>query len=115
MFEVSSFKLIGSDIYRDDALYFKQLTGALSHVLPIMISVLVSKWVADAVGGKEGIYTVWIALRRYPWLPSEEYRDKGETAAELMTPVERLVLVDNRTCTLASLGTASFRVYAASC
>ena len=69
-----------------------ELTGALSHVLPIMISVVVSKWVADALG-KDGIYTVWIAMRRYPWLPPGEYRDKGQTAAQIMKPTAELVVI----------------------
>jgi len=69
-----------------------QLTGALSHVLPIMISVMISKWVADALG-QDGIYASWIALRRYPWLPPIEFRDNGEIAADAMTPVKNLVVL----------------------
>ena len=69
-----------------------ELTGALSHVLPIMISVVVSKWVADGLG-RDGIYAVWIAMRRYPWLPPNEYRDQGQTAAQIMKPAADLVLV----------------------
>ena len=72
-----------------------QLTGALSHVLPIMISVMVSKWVADALG-QDGIYTSWIALRRYPWLPPIEFRDNGEIAADAMIPVKNLVVLHER-------------------
>ena len=34
-----------------------KLTGALSHVLPIMISVVISKWVVDAFK-KERIYLI---------------------------------------------------------
>ncbi|OCB86382.1 Cl-channel protein [Sanghuangporus baumii] len=79
-----------------------ELTGALSHVLPIMISVMVSKWVADAFG-KEGIYSRWIALHKYPWLPYAEYRDKGETAANVMIPLESLVTVDAYGCSLREL------------
>lgn len=83
-----------------------QLTGALSHVLPIMISVMTAKWVGDAFG-KDGIYSVWIELRKYPWLPPVDYRDKGETAAEIMTPIEKLaVIVDG--CTLRELSTWNF-------
>jgi chloride channel 3/4/5 len=69
-----------------------ELTGALSHVLPIMISVVVSKWVADALG-KDGVYAVWIAMRQYPWLPQTDYRDKGQTAAQIMKPVHDLVVI----------------------
>ncbi|KZT67366.1 Cl-channel protein [Daedalea quercina L-15889] len=69
-----------------------ELTGALSHVLPIMISVMVSKWVGDYFG-KEGIYSIWIAMRAYPWLPPSEFRDKGETAADVMKPAADLVVI----------------------
>lgn len=80
-----------------------QLTGALSHVLPIMISVMVSKWVADAMG-KEGIYALWIAMRQYPWLPSGEYRDSGQTAAQIVKSVENLVIIqDEKEPTLKEL------------
>ena len=71
-----------------------ELTGALSHVLPIMISVMVSKWIGDAIS-KEGIYAVWIAMRQYPWLPPKEYRDNGQTAAQIMKPVENLVVIED--------------------
>ncbi|KAK7685663.1 hypothetical protein QCA50_011007 [Cerrena zonata] len=82
-----------------------ELTGALSHVLPIMISVVVSKWVADALG-KEGIYSVWIAMRQYPWLPPDEFRDKGQTAAQIVKPVESLVVIyDEEQTTLKELNT----------
>lgn len=79
-----------------------ELTGALSHVLPIMISVMVSKWVGDAFG-KEGIYSRWIALRRYPWLPYTDYRDKGETAASIMVPFDKLITIKPHGCTIQEL------------
>lgn len=69
-----------------------ELTGALSHVLPIMISVVVSKWVGDALG-KEGIYSVWIAMRSYPWLPPTDYRDNGQTAASIMKSADNLTVI----------------------
>jgi chloride channel 3/4/5 len=87
-----------------------ELTGALSHVLPIMISVVGSKWVGDALG-KEGIYTVWIAMRSYPWLPPSEYRDKGQTAASVMKSAHNLVVIhedvetDNEESTVGGLKT----------
>ncbi|KAI0286120.1 hypothetical protein BGY98DRAFT_945091 [Russula aff. rugulosa BPL654] len=60
-----------------------------SHVLLIMISVIISKWVADALG-LDGIYASWIALRRYLWLAPIEFCDNGEIAADAMTPVNNL-------------------------
>ncbi|KAJ7089712.1 Cl-channel protein [Mycena belliarum] len=80
-----------------------ELTGALSHVLPIMISVMISKWVGDAIGKDGGIYAVWIAMRGYPWLPPVDFHDKGETGAQLMRPVERLVVIEDDRETVADL------------
>jgi chloride channel 3/4/5 len=70
-----------------------------------MLSVMVSKWVADAFG-KEGIYSVWIALRGYPWLPPHEHRDEGdsETTISIMKPINKLVVINGTRCTLQELG-----------
>jgi hypothetical protein len=57
-----------------------------------MISVMISKWVADAFC-PDGIYASWIALRQYPWLPPYEFRDNGEIAADAMTPVGNLIVL----------------------
>lgn len=82
-----------------------ELTGALSHVLPIMIAVVVSKWVGDAFG-KDGIYSVWIAMRSYPWLPPIEYRDNGQTAAGIMKGADKLVVIhDSQTAWRGDRGT----------
>ena len=67
-----------------------------------MISVMVSKWVGDAFG-KEGIYPQWIALRRYPWIPSTEYRDNGEDASGIMVPYDKLVIIKAEESTLPAL------------
>ncbi|KAJ7746724.1 Cl-channel protein [Mycena maculata] len=80
-----------------------ELTGALSHVLPIMISVMVSKWVGDAFGKDGGIYAVWIAMRGYPWLPPVDFHDRGETGAHLMRPLQRLVVIEDERESLAEL------------
>lgn len=79
-----------------------ELTGALSHVLPIMICVMTSKWVGDALG-TDGIYAVWIAMRRYPWLPPVDYRDMGQTGANLMKPVEQLTVIEDNVLTIHDL------------
>lgn len=82
-----------------------ELTGALSHVLPIMVSVMTAKWVGDAFG-KEGIYPQWIALRNYPWMPPHEYRDRDErlTTESVMCPVSQLVVIEGTRTTLGHLG-----------
>jgi chloride channel 3/4/5 len=64
---------------------------------------MASKWVGDAIG-TNGIYSVWIAMRKYPWLPRTDYHDKGETGADIMKHFEELVVVDNANCTLLDLG-----------
>lgn len=68
-----------------------------------MISVMVAKWVGDAFG-EEGIYGIWIAMRRYPWLAPVEYKDKGEVAGEVMIPVDNLVVVRSGVDKLSHLG-----------
>ncbi|KAJ7849995.1 Cl-channel protein [Mycena olivaceomarginata] len=80
-----------------------ELTGALSHVLPIMISVMTSKWVGDAFGKDGGIYAVWIAMRGYPWLPPVDFEDKGDTGAQLMRPLDRLVVIEDEQDTVLGL------------
>ncbi|KAJ7272542.1 Cl-channel protein [Mycena haematopus] len=84
-----------------------ELTGALSHVLPIMISVMTSKWVGDAFGKDGGIYAAWIAMRGYPWLPPVDFEDKGaqDTGAQLMRPLERLVVIEDEWNTVVDLDT----------
>ena len=69
-----------------------------------MISVMVSKWVADAFG-KDGIYTIWIAMRQYPWLPTRDFRDKGQTAAHVMKPASNLFTIhdDGHGCSVKEL------------
>ncbi|CAE6495359.1 unnamed protein product [Rhizoctonia solani] len=81
-----------------------ELTGALSHVLPIMIAVMVSKWVGDAFG-KEGIYDAWIALHGYPFLSTTvDFRDQGETAASRMLRKEHVVTINAHHSTVDGLG-----------
>ncbi|CAE7141235.1 unnamed protein product [Rhizoctonia solani] len=84
-----------------------ELTGALSHVLPIMIAVMVSKWVGDAFG-KEGIYDAWIALHGYPFLSTTvDFRDQGETAASRMLGREHIVTINAHHSTVEGLGELS--------
>ncbi|KAG8899607.1 hypothetical protein FRB99_006556 [Tulasnella sp. 403] len=71
-----------------------ELTGALSHVLPIMLAVMTSKFVGDYFG--KGIYDTWIAMHGYPYLPPAEFRDQGETAASVMVPVDNIISVNGR-------------------
>jgi chloride channel 3/4/5 len=48
-----------------------ELTGALSYVLPIMIAVMLAKWIGDAIS-RRGIYEAWIHLNEYPYLENKD-------------------------------------------
>ena len=80
-----------------------KLTGALSHVVPIMVAVMTAKMVGDALGS-DGIYPVWIALRRYPWLPPVDYKDKGATGASFMRSAEDVVCLEDGERSIGELG-----------
>lgn len=69
-----------------------------------MICVMTSKWVGDAMG-KDGIYSVWIAMRRYPWLPPVDYRDRGEIGANLMKPLSEVIVIKDAVTTVGDLKT----------
>lgn len=84
-----------------------ELTGALTYVLPIMIAVMISKWVGDGFGGKKGIYESWIAFQGYPFLDNnkDDAPIPDITASEIMTPVEDLVCISSSGHTISSLRT----------
>ncbi|CAG8805395.1 20388_t:CDS:2, partial [Racocetra persica] len=67
-----------------------ELTGALTYVLPIMIAVMISKWVGDAFD-KEGIYDGWIRINEYPFLDSKEDYVYNTLASQYMTRIEDLM------------------------
>jgi len=47
-----------------------ELTGELKYMLPVMITVMVSKWVGDAFG-RDSIYDEHILLNEYPFLDNK--------------------------------------------
>lgn len=53
--------------------------------------------------GKDGIYSVWIAMRRYPWLPPVDYQDKGLTGANLMKPLSQVIVIEDGVTTVGDL------------
>ncbi|KAI9138813.1 chloride channel [Paraphysoderma sedebokerense] len=80
-----------------------ELTGALTYVLPIMITVMTAKFVADAVGGKESIYDGLIRLNMYPYLDNKEEYIESYTAAQVMTRAEQIVILTSTGMTLDSI------------
>lgn len=82
-----------------------ELTGALTYVLPIMVAVMISKWVGDAFS-RRGIYESWIHFNGYPFLDnSEETVVPDIPASQVMTRIEDLVVLTATGHTIASLAT----------
>lgn len=82
-----------------------ELTGALTYVLPIMIAVMISKWVGDAFS-RRGIYESWIHFNEYPFLDNnngDEMLIPDISAAQIMTRIEDLVVLTATGHTIASL------------
>lgn len=80
-----------------------ELTGALTYVLPIMIAVMISKWVGDAFG-KRGIYESWIHFNEYPLLDNRDESSIPDVpVAHIMTRIEDLVVLPARGHTIDSL------------
>lgn len=80
-----------------------ELTGALTYVLPIMVAVMISKWVGDAFG-KRGIYESWIHFQGYPFLDNKEDAYVPDTqVAQIMTRVDDLVCINSTGHTIESL------------
>ena len=80
-----------------------ELTGALTYVLPIMVAVMISKWVGDAFS-RQGIYESWIHFNEYPYLDSsEEALIPDLPASHIMTRIEDLVVLTATGHTIASL------------
>jgi chloride channel 3/4/5 len=82
-----------------------ELTGALTYVLPIMIAVMISKWVGDAISPR-GIYESWIQFNGYPYL---ENRDDNAASVPdvptslIMTRIEDLMVITATGHTIQSL------------
>ncbi|KAH9900651.1 chloride channel [Xylariomycetidae sp. FL2044] len=85
-----------------------ELTGALTYVLPIMVAVMLSKWVGDAFS-RRGIYESWIHFNSYPFLDSgdegggSQHVPDDVTAAQIMTRIEDLIVLTATGHTIASL------------
>ncbi|KAI8620200.1 chloride channel [Chytriomyces sp. MP71] len=71
-----------------------ELTGALSYVLPIMVTVLTAKWVGDWYSDSAGgLYGELIQLGGYPFIDSgDEYIGTGDVG-DIMTRAEDLKVI----------------------
>ncbi|KTW29237.1 hypothetical protein T552_01192 [Pneumocystis carinii B80] len=78
-----------------------ELTGALTYLLPIIIAVVISKWVGDAFG-KYGIYENWIYINNYPYL-SKEIDIKHDIIENYITKTSDLVTITAKGHTIKTL------------
>lgn len=80
-----------------------ELTGALTYVLPIMIAVMVSKWVGDAFG-KRGIYESWIRFNEYPFLDNNDDSPVPDVpVSQIMTQIQDLSVLTATGHTIQSI------------
>lgn len=84
-----------------------ELTGALTYVLPIMVAVMLSKWVGDAFS-RRSIYEAWIHLNGYPFLDSGDDGTGVQSipdipTGQIMTRIEDLIVLTATGHTVASL------------
>lgn len=80
-----------------------ELTGALTYVLPIMIAVMISKWVGDAFG-KRGIYESWIHHNEYPFLDNKDNSPVPDVpVTQVMTQAKDMTVIPATGHTLQTL------------
>lgn len=61
-----------------------ELTGDLSFIVPLLVCVMVVKWVSDAFG-PYSIYDEQIFLNEYPYLDKKTNANWDATACDLMS------------------------------
>eukprot|EP01062_Namystynia_karyoxenos_P074013 TRINITY_DN70828_c0_g1_i1.p1 TRINITY_DN70828_c0_g1~~TRINITY_DN70828_c0_g1_i1.p1 ORF type:complete len:1020 (+),score=220.84 TRINITY_DN70828_c0_g1_i1:104-3061(+) len=63
-----------------------ELTGGLQYVVPVTIGVLVAKWIAELVGGKDSIYSQLMAIKELEFLdPRVDTVEPPEAVAQAAT------------------------------
>jgi chloride channel 3/4/5 len=68
-----------------------ELTGAFTHVLPLMAVIMVSRWCADAFG-KDGVFDAIINAAGYPYLDQKRTLLRHAiTARDIMVRSETLI------------------------
>jgi chloride channel 3/4/5 len=73
-----------------------ELTGALTYVLPIMVAVMLSKWIGD-VFSRHGIYESWIQSNQYPYLDNKDDGPAPDVpVSNIMTRIDELVCLNAR-------------------
>jgi len=80
-----------------------ELTGDLSYIIPLMMAVMITKWVGDA-SGIDGMYDELIRLNEYPFLDNKREYIFHKNARDIMTSIEEgLVILEQNGNTVTSL------------
>ncbi|GIX97512.1 hypothetical protein CDAR_517461 [Caerostris darwini] len=82
-----------------------ELTGRVDYIVPLMATVVASKWVADAIE-REGIYDAHIQLNHYPFLDNKHsfrYSTKAIDLVRSAEPYRELHRLSQRGMTLQDI------------
>lgn len=72
-----------------------ELTGALTYVLPIMIAIMVGKWVADFLC-KRGLYNLMIEFNDHPYLDSKKEYTHTKCLADIVDRNKIVINMEDR-------------------
>ena len=79
-----------------------ELTGGITYIVPIMVSVMVAKWVGDFIT-PGGIYDTHISINGYPYLDGKERFMHTTTCEEVCGSKKQLTKIDASTVTVHDL------------
>eukprot|EP00051_Salpingoeca_urceolata_P014001 m.177413 g.177413 ORF g.177413 m.177413 type:complete len:821 (+) comp17964_c0_seq2:348-2810(+) len=79
-----------------------ELTGGLTYIPPLMLSVMISKWVGDALHA-DGIYDAHIKLNEYPFLDNKEELRHTEVIGDVLRTRNAPVTINVDGCTVGQL------------
>ena len=60
-----------------------ELTGGLTYIIPILVAVMIAKWLGDCLC-TDSIYEEYIQLRKYPYLSDKEEYSANYTVGEVL-------------------------------
>jgi chloride channel 3/4/5 len=83
-----------------------EITGALTYILPIMVTLMTAKFVGDIFGG-HGIAEAYIELNRYPFVDHKEEYHHNIPASKVMTEKSFLATLPSAELTMLDLGICS--------
>ena len=80
-----------------------EISGALTYILPIMLTLMVAKFVGDLFGGN-GIAEAYIELNRYPFVDHKEEYHHNIPASKVMTDKSSLITLPCAELSMLDIG-----------